>query len=45
MNKKELEAFACLEKLDREATLVGHIGAVLGYDFETVMSKMGGEER
>ena len=45
MNKKELEAFACLEKMDREATLIGHIGAVLGYDFETAMSKQGGEER
>ena len=45
MDKKELEAFACLEKMDREATLVSHINAVLGYDFETVMSKKGGEER
>jgi carboxypeptidase Taq len=45
MNKKELEAFASLEKMDREATLIGHIDAVLGYDFETVMSKKGGEER
>ncbi len=45
MNKKELEAFALLEKMDREATLINHIDAVLGYDFETVMSKKGGEER
>ena len=45
MNKKEQEAFASLEKLDRESTLISHISAVLGYDFETVMSKKGGEER
>ncbi len=45
MNKKEQEAFASLEKMDREATLISHIDAVLGYDFETVMSKKGGEER
>ena len=45
MTQKESKAFESLEALDRQAMLIGHISAVLGYDFETVMSKKGGEER
>ena len=45
MTQKERKAFDSLEALDRRDVLIGHISAVLGYDFETVMSKEGGEER
>lgn len=45
MTDKERKAYERLLEKDREITLVGHIAAVLGYDFETVMSRKGGEER
>ena len=45
MTKKQLEAYNSLLETDRKLTMIGHIEAVLGYDFETVMSKQGGEER
>ena len=45
MTQRERKAFDALEELDRRSVLIGHISAVLGYDFETVMSKKGGDER
>ncbi|MGX8678200.1 MAG: carboxypeptidase M32 [Sphaerochaetaceae bacterium] len=42
---KNKEAFERLEALDRKTNLIGHIDAVLGWDFETSMSARGGEER
>ena len=45
MTQKERKAFDTLEKLDRKSVLIDHIGAALGYDFETVISEKGGEER
>lgn len=43
MNKRE--AFAKLETLDRQAVLIGHVLAVLEWDFETSISPKGGAER
>src|SRR5574344_170648 len=43
MNKKE--AFEKLAEIDRKVTLINHICAVLGWDFETTISPKGGEER
>lgn len=43
MNKRE--AFAKLETLDRQAVLIGHVLAVLEWDFETSISPRGGTER
>lgn len=45
MTEKQLDAYNRLLEIDRKITLIGHIDAVLGYDFETVMSKKGGDER
>ena len=45
MTEKQLEAYNSLLETDRKLTMIGHISAVLEYDFETVMSKKGGEER
>ena len=45
MTEKQLDAYNRLLKTDRRITMIGHIEAVLGYDFETVMSKNGGDER
>ncbi len=45
MTEKQLEAYNSLLETDRKLTMIGHIEAVLGYDFETVMSKNGGDER
>lgn len=45
MTEKQANAYNKLLEIDRKITMVGHISAVLGYDFETVISKKGGEER
>ena len=45
MTEKQLRAYERLLETDRKLTLISHIAAVLEYDFETVMSKKGGEER
>ncbi len=45
MTEKQIDAYNRLLAIDRKVTLIGHIDAVLGYDFETVISKKGGEER
>ena len=45
MTEKQLRAYERLLEIDRKLTMIGHIAAVLEYDFETVMSKKGGEER
>ena len=45
MTEKQLCAYNRLLEIDRKLTMIGHIAAVLEYDFETVMSKNGGEER
>ena len=45
MTEKQQKAYDRLLEIDRKITMIGHIEAVLGYDFETVMSKMGGDER
>ena len=45
MTEKQLRAYERLLEIDRKLTMIGHISAVLEYDFETVMSKKGGEER
>ena len=45
MTEKQQRAYDRLLEIDRKINMIGHIEAVLGYDFETVMSKMGGEER
>ena len=45
MTGRQQEAYARLLDIDRKITMIGHIEAVLGYDFETVMSSKGGEER
>ena len=45
MTEKQLCAYDRLLEIDRELTMIGHIAAVLEYDFETVMSKNGGDER
>ena len=45
MTEKQLCAYNRLLEIDRKITLIGHINAVLEYDFETVMSPKGGDER
>ena len=45
MTEIQLRAYDRLLEIDRKLTMIGHIAAVLEYDFETVMSKKGGEER
>ena len=45
MTQKQQQAYERLLEIDRKLTMIGHISAVLEYDFETVMSKKGGEER
>jgi carboxypeptidase Taq len=45
MTEKQQKAYDRLLEIDRKVMMIGHIEAVLGYDFETVMSKKGGEER
>ncbi|MGP1508633.1 MAG: carboxypeptidase M32 [Sphaerochaeta sp.] len=45
MTEKQLDAYSRLLKTDRKLTLINRISAVLEYDFETVMSKLGGDER
>lgn len=45
MTEKQICAYDRLLEIDRRLTMIGHIAAVLEYDFETVMSKKGGEER
>ena len=45
MTGRQKQAYAKLLDLDRKLTMIGHIDAVLGYDFETVMSSKGGDER
>ena len=45
MTEKQQKAYDRLLEIDKKITMIGHIGAVLEYDFETVMSKMGGDER
>ena len=45
MTEKQLCAYNRLLEIDRKITLIGHINAVLEYDFETVMSSKGGDER
>ena len=45
MTEKQLKAYERLLETDKKITMIGHIEAVLGYDFETVMSKEGGDER
>ena len=45
MTGTQRKAYDRLLELDRTLTMIGHIDAVLGYDFETVMSKKGGDER
>ncbi len=45
MTDRQSDAYKRLLEIDRKITMVGHIEAVLGYDFETVMSKKGGDER
>ena len=45
MTEKQKRAYDRLLEIDRKITMIGHIEAVLGYDFETVMSEKGGDER
>jgi len=45
MTQKQTDSYNKLLETDRKVTMIGHIEAVLGYDFETVMSKKGGDER
>ena len=45
MTQKQQQAYERLLEIDRKLTMIGHISAVLEYDFETVMSKKGGDER
>ena len=45
MTEKQQKAYDRLLEIDRKVMMIGHIEAVLGYDFETVMSKKGREER
>ena len=45
MTQKQQQSYERLLEIDRKLTMIGHISAVLEYDFETVMSKKGGDER
>ena len=45
MTQKQQQSYDRLLEIDRKLTMIGHISAVLEYDFETVMSKKGGDER
>ena len=45
MTQKQQQSYERLLEIDRKLTMIGHISSVLEYDFETVMSKKGGEER
>ncbi len=45
MTQSQIKAYNSLLEIDRKLNMIAHIEAVLGYDFETVMSKKGGDER
>lgn len=45
MTETQQKAYDSLLAMDRKYTMIGHIAATVEYDFETVMSKQGGEEK
>lgn len=45
MTENQKRSYDRLLEIDRKFTMVGHISATVEYDFETVMSKKGGEEK